>query len=255
MMGTGAATSKRVLVTGSAGAIGRVVCKRLVERGHRVRGFDRLPASNLDDAIVGDIRDREQMAEAVAGINTVVHLAAVTDDADFADVLLEPNVRGLFVVCDSARNAGVERLVLVSSLQTVEGHGWTGPTIRLADGPAPTNHYGLTKVWAEAMGEMYARQYGLSVICPRLGWFPRDAEDARRLNGHEIGPRVYLSHDDAGRFFERCVESQTPQPGEFAIVFAVSRSTGHAAMDLKPARRILGYKPQDSWPKGLSFSF
>jgi uronate dehydrogenase len=248
------ANPKRVLVTGSAGAIGQPVCQWLRQRGHSVRGFDLRPTPGLEDFVVGNSSNQADVQAAVEGMETVIHLAAYPYDGDFITDLLEPNVRGLYHVCDAARRSGIGRVVLASTLQVVSGHGWNRGTIHIEHVPAPTNHYALTKAWAELLGDMYARCYGLSVISVRIGWLPRNAEEARRLAEHEIGPAVYLSHDDAKRFFERCVESPTPGPSESAIVFATSRPPEREILDLEPARRILDYEPNDTWPDGLPFA-
>ena len=100
---------------------------------------------------------------------------------------------------------------------------------------------------------MYAQVHNLSVIIVRIGWFPSKTEEAQRLSQYEHGPRVYFSHDDACRFFECCVESNDPQPGECITVFATSRSPDTVRLDLTPAQRFLAYQPQDMWPQGLSF--
>ncbi len=252
-MGGKSPEPKRVLVTGSAGAVGQLVCRQLRRRGHHVRGFDLLPTPCLEDFVVGDLTDRAAVRAAVEKRETIIHLAAHPDDGDFLNDLLEPNVLGLYHVCDAARRAEVGRIVLASSLQVVEGHGWAGGTVRVEDGPSPVNHYALTKAWAELLGDMYARCYGLSVISARIGWLPRNTEEARRLGGHEIGPAVYLSYDDAKHFFERCVESATPRPSESVIVFATSRPPDNVVLDLEPACRVLGYEPRDMWPEGLPF--
>lgn len=245
---------QRVLVTGSTGAIGQPVCEWLVQRGHHVRGLARRPTPGLADFVIGDLNDRSSVRTAVEGMDVVIHLGAYPNDADFLDVLLEPNVRGLFYVCDAARQLGVKRLVLASTLQTVSGHWGREETVRIEDGALPTNHYALTKVWAEAMGEMYARCYGLSVISARIGWLPRNNEEAQRLMASPRGADVFLSHEDAKHFFERCVESPEPGPSQSAVVFAISNPLRQHRLDLEPARRILGYEPQDSWPQGLPFA-
>lgn len=101
---------KRVLVTGSTGAIGEPVAQHLLARGHTVRGFARRPSPGLEDYVVGDLNDQEAVRRAVEGMEVVIHLGAYPNDADFLDVLLEPNVRGLFHICDAAREFKVERL-------------------------------------------------------------------------------------------------------------------------------------------------
>jgi uronate dehydrogenase len=111
---------KRVLVTGTTGAIGSVVAQRLLERGHTVRGFARHPSDELKDYVVGDLSDQEAVRRAVKGMEVVIHLGAYPNDADFLEVLLEPNVRGLFHICDAAREFKVQRLALASTLQTVD---------------------------------------------------------------------------------------------------------------------------------------
>lgn len=246
---------KRVLVTGSTGAIGQPLCHHLLKRGHYVRGLARRPTPGLEDYVIGDLSDQAKVREAVKGMEIVVHLGAYPNDADFLEVLLEPNVRGLFHICDAAREFKIERLILASTLQVVTGHRLKGPnqTVRIEDGPAPVNHYALTKVWAEAMGDMYARVHSISVINARIGWLPRNTEEAKKLAAHPGGPLVFLSHDDSDLFFERCVESPQPGPGEAATLFATSRSAGREVLDLEPSRRIIGYEPKDTWPEGLPF--
>ncbi|MEZ4662340.1 MAG: NAD-dependent epimerase/dehydratase family protein [Caldilineaceae bacterium] len=78
---------KRVLVTGSTGAIGAPLCQHLVSRGHYVRGFARRPTPDLADYVEGDLNDRDKVRQAVEGMDTVVHLGAYPNPADFIDVL------------------------------------------------------------------------------------------------------------------------------------------------------------------------
>lgn len=243
---------KRVLVTGASGAIGTPVCQHLLARGHHVRGFSLEPNANLQDQVIADLSDFSAVRRAVADIDTVIHLGAYPNNADFLDVLLEPNVRGLYHVCAAAVEAGVQRLALASSLQVISGHKKEG-LIRVEDGAKPTNHYALTKVWAEDIGEMYARVHDLSVINVRIGWFPRNTDEARKLAQYEHGPRVYFSHTDACLFFERCVESIAPKAGECVTVFATSLPGTEMRLDLGPARSVLGYEPRDTWPAGIPF--
>jgi uronate dehydrogenase len=248
-----APSPKRVLVTGSTGAIGEPVCERLMARGHYVRGFARRPSPVADDYVEGDLNERDKVYEAVKDIDVIIHLGAYPNPADFIDVLLQPNVVGTYYICEAARDLGVQRVVLASTMQTVTGHGWPERPVRIEEGPAPVNHYALTKVWNEAMGDMYARVHDLSVINVRIGWLPRNPDEAARLNANAIGPDTFFSHNDAQLFHQLCVESPNPGPGEAVTLFATSRPKRIERMDLEPARRILGYKPQDVWPQGLPY--
>jgi uronate dehydrogenase len=164
---------RAVLVTGSAGRIGRAVCAELIARGHRVRGFDRVPSPALTDAVVGDVVSPADVARALDGMDTAVHLAATPDEADFLTRLLPNNVVGLYHVLEAARHARLARLILVSSGQLYRGHDGPLP-ITPATPTSPRNWYALTKVLTEAAGHVYARAHGLNVVVIRPGWVPRD---------------------------------------------------------------------------------
>ncbi len=248
-----ASNPKRILVTGSTGAIGQPVCEHLLSRGHSVRGFARRPTPGLEDYVVGDLNDPEKVREAVEGMETIIHLGAYPNDADFMEVLLEPNVIGLHHICEAAKEFDIQRLILSSTVQTISGHQNLGRTITLEDGPAPVNHYALTKVWGEVAGDMYARVHNLSVVSVRIGWLPRNAGEAENLVNSPAGKNMFFSHEDAQRFYERCVESENPPAGESVILFAASQAEGTPYMDLEPAKQIIGYEPQTAWPNGLPF--
>ncbi|MCY3812657.1 MAG: NAD(P)-dependent oxidoreductase [Gammaproteobacteria bacterium] len=245
------AVAKSVLVTGSAGGVGNAVCAALTHAGHRVTGFDRRPTPGVETALVADLMDRETVQGAAEGQDAIIHLAATPDEADFIDELIEPNVRGLYHVCDAARRANVPRLVLTSSVQVVTGHRWNRP-VTLEDGPRVVNHYALTKLWAEDIGEMYARVYGISVIAARLGWLPRSKPHAEELLASPVGTDVYLSHTDAGRFFTACVDTDL-EPSRFEVLFATSKPARKARIDLGRTTEVLGFLPRDVWPEGQPF--
>ncbi len=239
----------RVLVTGSAGAVGQMVCAELARRGHEVRGLDRVPTHGMPDARVGDVTDAASVRAAISGCDTVIHLAAERDDAPFLEVLLEPNVVGLFTVMNAAREAAVRRVILASSVQVVGRWPRDGGHAIAVDETNPGNHYALTKHWAEDLGAMYARHFGLSVLAVRIGWMvrnPREALQMERMGCYNL----YLSRAEAGRFFALAVEAAAI---DFAVVYAVS-AAGAAHYDMEPARRLLGFQPQDRWPEGLGFA-
>jgi uronate dehydrogenase len=246
---------KRVLVTGSTGAIGQPVCQHLLSRGHYVRGFARRPSPGMEDYVQGDLADRDKVRKAVEGMDTIVHLGAYPDEADFMQYLLGPNVIGLYNICEAAAEFGVKRLSLASSIQTIRGLRKDEGMLRAEDGYAPMNHYALTKVWAEATGDMYARLFNLSVVNVRIGWLPRNPDEANALRASDWGEDVFFSHADAQRFYERVVESPTPAPGESVTVFAISRYKHSERLDIELPRRVLGYVPQDTWPEGLNFEY
>src|SRR4051794_1569423 len=78
-------TQKRVLVTGSAGRVGRAVVKELHARGHHVVGFDVRPTPGIPAAqsVVGSLTDVDALRRAATGADSIIHLAATPDDTNF----------------------------------------------------------------------------------------------------------------------------------------------------------------------------
>ena len=254
---------RRVLVTGAAGAIGVPVAAALAARGHHVRGLDRVAMPGLEDQVVGDIADRAAVDRAMCGIDTLIHLAAYPNPADFLDTLLRPNVVGLYHVVASAVAAKVRRIVLASSMQVVSGHDRpakdaTRPA-RIATGVrAPTNFYALTKLWAEDLGEMIAREQGIEVIAARIGFLPRNPATAKTFVERPAWREFYLSHDDASRFFVCAVESAWPDDADqppYLAAYVMGPGDGPAANrhDRGPSE-ALGFVPRDVFPAGLPFT-
>jgi nucleoside-diphosphate-sugar epimerase len=119
--------NKSYLVTGGTGFLGSALVRRLVSSGHRVRVFDnnsRGNVSRLDDIsgdfefVEGDIRDPETVARAVAGVDSVCHLAFVNGTKYFysmPELVLDVGVKGIVNVVDGCLKHGVGELVVASS--------------------------------------------------------------------------------------------------------------------------------------------
>lgn len=238
-----------VLVTGSSGRVGRAVVAELHRRGHAVRGFDLAPSPGLPDTLIGDLGDRAAIDRAMAGVSCLVHLAATPDDDEFLTRLMPNNIAGLHHVMESARAAGVGRIVLASSGQVNWWQQQRGPfPIRESDPVSPRGWYAATKMFMESIGRGFTELHGLSVIVTRLGWCPRPGQEAE-IAASEWSQDVYFSPGDVGRFFAHCVEA--PRDVRFLIVNGTSRPIRMTRLDLTVAETVLGYRPQDTWPEGL----
>lgn len=239
-----------VAVTGSAGRVGQAVVSELKSRGYRVRGFDLTPTRGADESIVGNITDPRALQQLMTGATALVQLAATPDDDDFLTQLLPNNIVGVFQVLESARIAGVKRVVLASSGQVVWWQRQRGPwPIDGSALPSPRGWYAVTKVFLEAAGQVYAEQHGMSVIAARLGWCPRTREHVDELARTEWGKDVYLSPADAGCFFACAVAA--PRDLKFAILYACSLPLRKSTYDLTQAKRLIGFEPKHTWPEGL----
>jgi uronate dehydrogenase len=256
-------TAQRVLVTGSAGRIGRAVVAELLGRGHTVIGFDLKPTPGLpaERSVVARLDDVAALRRAATAADTLIHLAATPDDArfprgsppddgdNFLGELVPNNLIGPYHVLEAARVSGVPRLVLASTGQVVSGHLTEGRVPITPEFPLrPRYLYACTKVFLEALGQVYATQHGLTVLAVRLGWCPRDAGQVEEIRRSEMFQDVYLSPGDAGRFFAATVEAERLPP--FAVVYATSRHTHVLRYDLTAARELLGWEPREQWPCG-----
>lgn len=244
-------THQHVLVTGSGGHIGRTVVAGLLDAGHRVRGFDRVAHPDLADQIVGNLTDRDAVARAVADVDSVIHLAAQPNRAAFVEVLVPDNVIGLHNVVTAAVEAGVKRLILASSIQVV-GRGARAADDKIPiDFAAPDNDYALTKLWAEELGRMVARNHPIEVIAARLGWFVRDTAEAKRMWERDRMHAYYIARSDTVHFFRAAIETPTLDvPDRYATLYAIGPGTADqpTPVDLEPGRRLIGFNPVVSWP-------
>lgn len=165
-----------VLVTGGAGFIGSHVCDALVAKGALVRCLDNFATSkraNLaqlegNDAftlVEGDIRSADDCRRAMAGVASVVHLAALGSvPRSIADPLSThaTNLTGFINVLEAARNEGVRRFVYASS-SSVYGDSKELPKREEVTGE-PLSPYAVTKAGNEAYARLYHRLHGMSTV-------------------------------------------------------------------------------------------
>lgn len=229
---------RRVLVTGAAGMVGGILRSQWVDR-YALCLADVCP---IDDLAVWeeyrrlDITDLADFTEACVGMDVVVHLAAdASTGAEFYDSLLELNIKGAYNAFEAARRAGCRRVVYASSVNAIPGYAGQG--LATSDGAVyPTNMYGASKCWGEAVARAYAHQHGLSCICVRLGG-PRFDQAG---DWDPDKPSWRISPRDTAELFGRCVDVEDV---DFAIVPGVSRHR-KAWIDVEDGKRI-GFEPQD----------
>jgi uncharacterized protein YbjT (DUF2867 family) len=110
-----------VAVTGGTGFVGKATLKALERAGFAVRALARKvpPSAGTVDWIEGDLADHDALARLVADAEAVIHIAGLTTATDPAH-FESANVAGTLAVVEAATNAGVPRLVHVSSLSARE---------------------------------------------------------------------------------------------------------------------------------------
>ncbi|AKJ31873.1 NAD-dependent epimerase/dehydratase family protein [Caldimonas brevitalea] len=174
-----------VLVTGGNGFLGRPLVRALLQGGHRVRVLTRRVEAGVHprgvEQLCGDITDPASLPPALADVETVYHAAAVVPARGGGARLWDTNVDGTRHVAEACVQAGVRRLVLVSSVGV-----YRAPLPARVPESAPsggTDLYGRSKTEAEAVARAVCRgRVELVVARPCQIYGPMDASGyTRRL--------------------------------------------------------------------------
>lgn len=147
-------TTKRILVTGASGFVGRPLVTALLDAGYAVRAATRRQVSfpdSVEAVVIPDLKDSIDWAPILQGVNIIIHLAGpahskIPENAysEFDQVNWIATQR----LADAAKAAGIERFVYISSVRAQIGAAAT-QAVREQDEPHPTNQYGRSKLAAE----------------------------------------------------------------------------------------------------------
>ena len=194
----------RVLVTGAAGRIGRVVTVGLIDRGHQVVGLDRVPEPEGFDGPWHsvDCADPDAVAAVFAesAIDAVIHLAGISTESSLRDALTSHVVSP--APC-SRRWCGTtypHRLRLQQP--RCRSRAAVGPARHDVRG-RPDTFYGVGKVAAEALLQLFVDRHGIDVVSTRIGTFAQRPTSRRQLGS-------WLSHDDGVRMFHAALTAPSP---------------------------------------------
>src|SRR3954463_9069179 len=178
----------RILVTGSSGHLGEALVRTLRERGEDVVGLDVLPSPSTD--VVASVTDRTAVRAAMTGTDAVLHPATLHKPhvgSHSRQEFVDTNVTGTLVLLEESVAAGVGAFVQTSTTSAfgralTPGAGEPAAWITEDVVPEPRNIYGATKVAAEDLCELVARDHGLPCVVLRTSRFfpePDDSEAVR----------------------------------------------------------------------------
>jgi nucleoside-diphosphate-sugar epimerase len=242
-----------VLVTGASGLIGGLTISNLGQK-YTFSGLSRRPVAGIPH-IQADISDLGALRRACHGVDMVLHLAAETQDYNDWDRVFESTMRGTVNVYEAAQEAGVKRVVFMSSGSTMCGYEWfegspygalargeeVAPGWRMLDHrdpPRPDGPYAAGKLFGENVGRWFSDKYGMSVLCIRLGAvLPSDRPELVR---HFPG---YLSQADAVQMIDCCLAA--PLTLKYDIFDAISDNS-RRWRDTSHAKTVIGWHPSGS---------
>jgi UDP-glucose 4-epimerase len=181
----------RILVTGSAGHLGEALVRTLAEEGHDVVGLDILPSAHTH--VVASVTDRPAVRAAIAGADAVLHPATLHKPhvaSHSRQEFVDTNVTGTLVLLEEAVAAGVGAFVHTSTTSAF-GRALTpsgdAPAAWITEDvvPRPRNIYGATKIAAEDLCELVARDEGLPCVVLRTSrFFPEQDDDEQVRAGY-----------------------------------------------------------------------
>jgi uronate dehydrogenase len=226
----------RLLLTGAAGGLGKVLRERLLPFAETLRLSDiaaLAPGAHAHEEIVHcDLADKQAVDALVAGCDAIVHLGGISVERPFEEII-EANIRGVFNVYEAARRHGVKRVVFASSNHAI-GFYKQDETIDADVRRRPDGYYGLSKSFGEDMAQFYFDRYGIETVSIRIGSsFPEPLN--RRMMS------TWLSYDDLTALIEKALF--TPDVGH-TVVYGMSANRDVWWDNAKAAH--LGFVAQDS---------
>jgi len=226
---------RRLLLTGAAGGLGRVLRPRLARQCTTLRVSDIADlgaAAAGEEVVAARLEDAGAVLDLLAGVDAVVHLGGVSVEGPF-EPILQANIVGVHNLYEAARRHRVRRIVFASS-NHVTGFYRQDEVVSPRDPMRPDGNYGISKAFGELLSRFYFDRYGIETVCLRIGSSFPEPKDRRML-------ATYLSYDDLERLV---VASLTAPVAGHSVVYGVS-DNARTWWDNTPARH-LGFRALDS---------
>jgi NAD+ dependent glucose-6-phosphate dehydrogenase len=261
---------RSILITGVYGLVGSCLYRRLIENpDYEVYGLDRsnqkservhedevavVPDSHL---YLNDLSDINGLQQAFEDKNTIIHMAGDPNaDASWESVL-KNNIEATYNVFEAAKQAGVRRVIIASTIQVSFGYFynrepyksiWAGnyevvpdclTKIKTSDPVWPINLYGSSKVFGESLARMVSSTTNMSCLCIRLG-----GVHSMDNVPPAVAPNA-CTQNDMTRIIDCCIRA--PDTIRFEIIYGLSK-TDYQWVDLTNAEKTVNYRPQDRIP-------
>ena len=226
---------ERLLITGAAGVLGKVLRTGLRPHAREIRLSDIAamdPPGDGEEVVRCDLSDKHAVDALVRGCDAIVHLGGVSVERPFEEIL-EANIKGVFHIYEGARRHGVKRVIFASSNHVVGFHR-QGEVLDADCAKRPDGYYGLSKSYGEDLSRFYFDRFGIETACLRIGSSVPEPKDRRMLV-------TWLSYRDLVELVRCCLAA--PDLGH-TIVYGVSANRDKWWDNRKAAH--LGFQPRDS---------
>jgi len=223
---------KTILITGAAGDVGTHLRRELAKK-YRIRASDLRSMKKVaqETYMRADVSKMADALRITKGVAAIVHLGGYSVEGPWEGIL-SANIVGCYNVFEAARCNGVKRIIFPTSNHAV-GFYKRSQTIDHRVYIKPDSRYGVSKVFGEALGSLYADKYGMQFLMIRIGNVNPAPIDKRRLS-------IWISPRDIAQLVTIGIEHPEIK---FEIVYGISANK-RAWYDNANAFR-LGYKPQD----------
>lgn len=158
----------RVLLTGAAGRLGTYLHHWLLGRGHDVIGTDIRQPETGPALVIADLADRDAVDVLMTqGVDAIVHMGGLSGEASWTDIL-DANISGTYNIFDSARRAGITRIIYASSYHVVGMYPTAQRPLGIDAPPRPDSLYGVSKVFGETLARLYHDKFGIDCLAIRI---------------------------------------------------------------------------------------
>lgn len=223
---------KTILITGATGDVGTHLRRELAGK-YKLRLSDRRPLKPAkgEKFVRADFSKMTEALRITKGVDAIVHLGGYSVEGPW-EAIHKANIVGCYNMFEAARRNKVPRMLFATSNHAV-GFYRRDQTIDHRVYIKPDGRYGVSKVFGEALGSLYADKYGMQVFLIRIGNVSPLPRDKRRLS-------IWLSPRDLAQLVSIGIEHPDIR---FEIVYGVSGNERSWYDNSNAAR--LGYRPQD----------
>ncbi|XUY27878.1 NAD-dependent epimerase/dehydratase family protein [Agrobacterium sp. rho-8.1] len=229
---------KKLLLTGAAGGVGKVIRPLLTGLAENVVLSDMVEITDLathESFVKCDLSNRAEVDQAVAGVDGIIHLGGISVERPF-ELILKGNIEGVYNLYEAARHNGQPRIIFASSNHTIGFH--TRDQKLDSHSPVrPDTLYGVSKCFGENLASYYFDKFGQETLSVRIG----------SCTPKPLNTRMLATWLSIGDLVSLCAHGfDAPRLGH-AIVYGASDNRESWWDNSNTS--FLGWKPRDSSSK------